>query len=164
MKTKWFRAFASSWIAIGVVAAAASSIAKDSPDFVRITPADIHWQDVPNGHGVQQAILLGDPAKTGIYVIRVKFPPHVMDVPHSHPNDRYVTVLEGTWYTGTGDTFDFSRAVPLKPGSVMMHPAKATHWDGAGSAEAVIVQIIGEGPGSTTQVDPSKPFWMEVPL
>jgi hypothetical protein len=45
----------------------------------------------------------------------------------------------------------------------MMHPAKATHWDGTGSAEAVIVQIIGEGPGSTTQVDPSKPFWMEVP-
>lgn len=42
-------------------------------------------------------------------------------------------------------------------------PAKATHWDGSGSAEAVIVQIIGEGPGTTTPVDPSKPFWMEVP-
>jgi hypothetical protein len=25
------------------------------------------------------------------------------------------------------------------------------------------VQIIGEGPAATTQVDPSKPFWMEVP-
>ena len=45
----------------------------------------------------------------------------------------------------------------------MMHPAKATHWDGSAGAEAVIVQIIGEGPGTTTQVDPSKPFWMEVP-
>ncbi len=163
MKTRCIRTLASSWVAIGVVVAAASGIAKDSPDFVRITPAEVHWQDVANGHGVRQAIIFGDPAKAGIYVIRVRFPPHVMDVPHWHPNDRYVTVLEGTWYTGTGDTFDFSRAVPLKPGSLMMHPAKATHWDGSGSAEAVIVQITGEGPGTTTQVDPSKPFWMELP-
>jgi hypothetical protein len=163
VNTEYIRAFASCWIVMGVVAAAVGAIAKDNPDFVRITPADIHWHDVPNGHGVQQAILLGDPAKSGMYVVRVKFPPYVMDVPHWHPNARYVTVLEGTWYTGTGDTFDLSRAVPLKPGSVMMHPAKAIHWDGSGSAEAVVVQIVGEGPGSTTQVDPSKPFWVEVP-
>jgi hypothetical protein len=163
MKTKYICDFAACWIVMGLVASAVSATPKDNPDFVRIAPADIHWQDVPNGHGVQQAILLGDPAKPGMYVIRVRFPPYLMDVPHWHPKARYVTVLEGTWYTGTGDTFDLSRAVPLKPGSVMMHPAKATHWDGAGSAEAVIVQIIGEGPGTTTQVDPSKPFWIEVP-
>jgi quercetin dioxygenase-like cupin family protein len=163
VKTKYIRAFASSWIVLGVVVAAVSGIAKDNPGFVRIMPADIHWQDVPNGHGVQQAVLLGDPTKSGMYVIRVRFPPYVMDVPHWHPNARYVTVLEGTWYTGTGDTFDLARAVPLKPGSVMLHPAKATHWDGSGGAEAVIVQIIGEGPGTTTQVDPGKPFWIDVP-
>jgi quercetin dioxygenase-like cupin family protein len=162
MRTQHFCALAS-YLVVAAVCAAVSGIARDNPDFVRITPAQIHWQDVPDGHGVQQAILLGDPDKPGIYVIRVRFPPHIMDVPHWHPNARYVTVLEGTWYTGTGDTFDLSRAVPLKPGSVMLHPAKATHWDGSGGAEAVIVQIIGEGPASTTQVDPSKAFWVEVP-
>jgi hypothetical protein len=163
VNTKYIPALASSWLVMGVVVAAVSVVAKDNPGFVRITPADIHWKDVPNGHGVQQAVLLGDPAKSGIYVIRVKFPPYVMDVPHWHPNARYVTVLEGTWSTGTGDTFDLARAIPLKPGSVMMHPAKATHWDGSAGAEAVIVQIVGEGPGSTTQVDPSKTFWVDVP-
>ena len=163
MKTKHIPAFTPSWIVMGVVVAAVSGVAKDNPGFVRITPADIHWKDVPNGHGVQQAVLLGDPAKSGTYVIRVRFPPYVMDVPHWHPNARYVTVLEGTWSTGTGDTFDLARAIPLKPGSVMMHPAKATHWDGSAGAEAVIVQIIGEGPGTTTQVDPSKTFWRDVP-
>ena len=163
MNTKYIKTFARCAIALGIVAAAAISIAKDNPGFVRITPADIHWQDVPGGHGVQQAILLGDPAKSGLYVVRVKFPPHIMDVPHRHPNARYVTVLEGTWYTGTGDTFDLSQAVPLKPGSVMMHPAKASHWDGSGGVETVVVQIIGEGPGTTTQVDPAAQFWMEVP-
>jgi quercetin dioxygenase-like cupin family protein len=152
-----------SLVVLAFVAAAVSGDAKDNPHFVRITPADLHWQDVPDGHGVRQAVVLGDPAKSGVYVVRVRFPPHIMDVPHWHPNDRYVTVLEGTWYTGTGETFDFSKAVPLRPGSVMLHPAKAAHWDGAGGSDPVVVQIIGEGPGTTTQVDPSKPFWMEVP-
>jgi hypothetical protein len=142
--------------------AAALGVAKDSPDFVRITPADVQWQDIPGGHGAQQATLLGDPDKPGIYVIRAKFPPHVMDNPHWHPNARYVTVLEGTWYTGTGGTFDLARAVPLKPGSIMMHPAKAPHWDGSAGNETVIVQIMGEGPAGTTPIDPKQPFWIEV--
>jgi len=163
MRSQYFRAFVSCFTVVAVLAIAAGGIAKDSPNFVRISPADLNWHDVPGGHGVQQATLLGDPNKPGIYVIRVKFPPHIMDVPHWHPNDRYVTVLQGTWYTGTGDAFDYAKAVPLKPGSVMLHPAKATHWDGSGSAETVIVQIFGEGPAETTQVDPSKAFWLEVP-
>jgi len=162
MRKEYLR-FSASSLVVTAIFVAVAGIAKDNPNFVRITPTEIHWQDVPNGHGVQQATLIGDPAKPGIYVIRAKFPPHIMDVPHWHPNSRYVTVLEGTWYTGTGDTFDLTQAVPLKPGSIMLHPAKATHWDGSGGAETVIVQIIGEGPATTTQVDPSKPFWMEVP-
>jgi quercetin dioxygenase-like cupin family protein len=162
-RSETIRAFASCIVVAGILLAiAVNGIAKDSPDFVRISPADLTWRDVAGGRGVQQAVLLGDPSKPGIYVIRVRFPPHIMDVPHWHPNARYVTVLEGTWYTGTGDTFDLARAVPLKPGSVMLHPARATHWDGSGGAETVVVQIIGEGPATTTQVDPSKAFWLDV--
>jgi quercetin dioxygenase-like cupin family protein len=142
-----------------ILVGGSTSLAVDNPPFVRITPADVHWQDIPGGHGAQMATLLGDPSKPGgTYVIRVKFPPHLMDSPHWHPHDRYVTVLEGTWYTGTGETFDPARAVPLKPGSLMFHPAKASHWDGS----AGIVQITGEGPGTTTEVDPKKPDWIEV--
>jgi len=162
VREQQFRAVALCAMCVAVIAAARGS-AQDSPGFIRVTPTQIHWQDVPDGHGVQQAILLGDPEKRGIYVMRVRFPPHIMDVPHWHSNARYVTVLEGTWYAGTGDTFDVTRAVLLKPGSFMLHPAKATHWDGSGGAEAVVVQIIGEGPVTTTQVDSSKAFWVEVP-
>jgi quercetin dioxygenase-like cupin family protein len=146
----------------GVVASGSVGAAKDEPAFVRITPAEVHWRDVPDSHGTQQAVLLGDPEKPGIYVVRVKFPPHVMDAPHWHPNARYVTVLEGTWYAGTGDTFDPSKAVPLKAGSFMLHPAKAVHWDGSAGNEPVIVQIIGEGPAQTIQVDPKQPMWRVV--
>ena len=136
--------------------------AKDEPVFVRITPAEVQWRDIPNSHGAQQAVLLGDPDKPGIYVVRVKFPPHVMDAPHWHPNARYVAVLEGVWYAGTGDRFEPPKAVPLKPGSFMLHPAKAVHWDGSAGNEPVIVQIIGEGPAKTVQVDPQQPMWRVV--
>jgi quercetin dioxygenase-like cupin family protein len=163
VKPNTARFYACSWVIAGFIATAVTGDAKDTPQFVRIAPADIQWRDVRDGHGVQQAILFGDPEKSGIYVVRVRFPPRIMDVPHWHPNDRYVTVLEGTWYTGTGETFDFAKAIALKAGSVMLHPGRAAHWDGAGSNDAVVVQIIGVGPGSSTQVDPSKPFWMEVP-
>ena len=123
-------------------------------------PEKIPWID--EGHGSKSATLVGDPSKAGLYIMLVKWLPHNMSRPHWHPHDRYVTVLQGTWYTGTGDTFDPARAVPLKAGSFMFHPAKASHWDGSAGDETVIVQIMGEGPGTATQVDPKQPDWIEV--
>ena len=143
-------------LALGLTAQSAAP-----PDFVRITPEAVHWVDIPQGHGAQLAVLLGDPDKPGPYVIRVRFPPHVMDRPHWHPKDRYVTVLQCTWYAGTGTTFDVARATALPAGSFMLHPAHAAHWDGSATSEPVIVQITGEGPGTTTLVDPGKPMWLE---
>ena len=141
---------------------AAAFGARDEKGFVRPSPDEVQWHDVPNGHGVQIATLEGHPTKPGIYVQRVKFPPHVMDRPHWHPEERHVTVLQGTWYAGTGRRFDPAQAVPLKPGSYMMHPAKAVHWDGSGGEEEVIVQVIGYGPSGTTALDPKQPFWVSV--
>jgi Cupin len=162
MSIEYFVGLASCLIAAGVLAGASTGVPMDKPEFVRITPADVQWHNIPAGHGAQEATLQGDPDKPGIYVVRVKFPPHLMDRPHWHPNARYVTVLEGTWYTGTGNTFDLARAVPLKPGSFMMHAAKAAHWDGSAGDETVIVQIIGYGPSESTPVDSKQPDWIEL--
>jgi quercetin dioxygenase-like cupin family protein len=147
--------------AVGLAALASAQGPAPSEGFVRIRPDEIKWVDIPGGRGAQFATLLGNPSKPGMYVIRAKFPPHVMDAPHTHPKDRFVTVLQGTWYTGTGPVFDPTKAVPLGPGSVMKHPAGALHWDGSAGEETVVVQIIGEGPGSTTPLDPKAPQWIE---
>jgi quercetin dioxygenase-like cupin family protein len=161
MQVRSRRLFA--WVVVvNILSGGPAGVAKEEPAFVRITPEEVQWRDIPDSHGAQEAVLLGNPEKPGIYVVRVKFPPHVMDAPHWHPNARYVTVLEGTWYAGTSNTFDIAKAVPLKAGSFMLHPAKAVHWDGSAGNETVIVQIIGEGPTEGGQVDPKQPMWKVV--
>lgn len=127
---------------------------KDDIGFVRVRPADVHWRDEPGYDGLKIAVLEGDPSKSGLYVIRVKFPPGLMTRPHRHPEDRHAIVIAGTWYTGTGSSFDLARTVPLAPGSYMKHPANAYHFDGAGKQE-VIVQIVGMGPSATVFATPA---------
>jgi quercetin dioxygenase-like cupin family protein len=121
----------------------------------RVTSEDLKWVDEPDGLGFKTAIVDGDPAKPGIYIIQVKFPPWVMSKPHFHPEARYATVLKGTWYTGAGDVFDPDKTVPLKPGSFMKHPPGAHHYDGS-KGEEVIVQLMGMGPSATTRMHPEQ--------
>jgi len=163
MRTTLPVAVAASLICATVAGAASAPKAAGEAGFVRLTPDQIRWQDVPGGHGAQIATIAGDPSRPGPYLQRVRFPPHVMDRPHWHPGDRHVTVIKGTWYTGTGGTFDPAQAVPMTPGSYMFHPAKALHWDGSNSDEEVIVQVFGEGPVDTVAADPSQPFWVQLP-
>jgi quercetin dioxygenase-like cupin family protein len=134
-------------LAIGPLAAGT-----DEKGFIRTTPEEVEWKS-PVGVGIKIANVYGDPTKPGLYVQRVTFPPRMFSRPHYHPEDRHVTVIKGTWYTGTGEEFNPDKAVPLKTGSYMFHPAKGVHWDGA-KDEEVIVQIIGVGPADTIPVKP----------
>ena len=151
MTTTAFTALAAALILFTVNASAD----KDKAGFVRVTPEEVKWTDRPGYDGVQFATIQGDPTKPGIYVVHARFSPGTMTRPHWHPEDRFVIVVQGTWYTGEGDSFEPDKTVPLKAGSFMLHPAKAHHFDGA-KDEEVIVQIIGIGPSATTLVDPKQ--------
>jgi len=128
---------------------------EDAAGFVRIAPEDIPWKPLPGYEGVRVAVLAGDPSKPGLYVVRVNFPPGLMSRPHFHPDDRYAVVLKGTWWTATGDDFDPDKAVPIKPGGFMKHPAGGHHYDGA-KDEEVILQLTGYGPTATTLIHPEE--------
>ena len=123
--------------------------AEDERGFIWLKPSEIVWQD--NAEGPDFAFLVGDPTKEGFYIVRARFAPGVMSRPHYHPTDRHVTVISGTWWTGTGTTFDPDKTVPLPPGSYMLHPKGEAHYDGAKDAE-VIVEIKGFGPAPTVPV------------
>lgn len=115
-------------------------------------PQDIQW--VRNAAGTsEQAILFGDPTQPGPYVIRIKWLPGNFSRPHFHNGDRFFTVVSGTWWVGTGDTFDPDSTVPIPAGSYVLHKAGQLHYDGAKNEEAVI-QVTGFGPLTTT---PAKP-------
>ena len=134
------------------------------PGAFRTVPVDaVQWRPLPGSHGVESALIAGNPSQPGTYVIRVKFPPHVMDRPHRHNRDRHVTVLQGRWFAGTGPDFAPGAAVALPAGSYMFHPAGGVHWDGSNSDDTVIVQIIGEGPVASEDVDPALPSWVKLP-
>lgn len=122
----------------------------DKP-FTVIEPAQVQWKDA--GNGIKIAVIAGDPSKPGPYVIRVYFPPGIMSAPHYHREDRYVTVMQGTWLAGTDDSWDPQSTKPLRAGSYMQHPAGAIHYDGGG-IEGATVQIMGIGPSSTTFLFP----------
>ncbi|MDM0109648.1 cupin domain-containing protein [Variovorax sp. J22R24] len=114
--------------------------------------ADLAWTQVPNAPGLERAVLYGNPAAPGPYVIRVRFAPGVMSPPHIHPEERQIVVLKGTWWVGSGPRWNRAATVPLPAGSFAVHHPGKVHYDGA-KDEEVIVQISGVGPSSTKMVD-----------
>ena len=72
--------------------------------------------------------------------------------PHFHPHDRFITVLKGTWWVGTGTKFDPDSTVPMPAGSFVVHYARGIHYDGAKDEEAVLL-IVGDGPETPTPAE-----------
>ena len=122
-----------------------------NPKAVSITlPDQIKWVEGKNG--AAQAVLHGDPAKPGLYIVLTKWHAHHMSRPHFHPNDRYITVLSGTWWVGTGTRYDPDNTVPIPAGSFVTHFGKEIHYDGA-KDEDVVLEILGEGPATNTPAE-----------
>ena len=119
-----------------------------------VREADIQWAQHELGPGLQTAVLSGDPSQPGPYVIRVKFAPGTMSPPHFHPEARYVLVLKGTWWVGSGPKWDREATTPVPAGSLVVHHPNQIHYDGAKDVE-VELQIVGVGPSATTPVDES---------
>jgi hypothetical protein len=108
-------------------------------------PGQLKWVTQPNG--AINAVLRGDPSKPGPYIVLTKWTAHHMSRPHFHPNDRFVVVLSGTWWVGTGTKYDPDSTVPLPPGTFATHYGKQIHYDGA-KDEDVVLEIVGEGPAT----------------
>jgi hypothetical protein len=116
-------------------------------------PDQIPWGPV-NAAGAQSAVVVGDPTKPGFYMVYNKWTKGShFSHPHFHPNDRYIVVLSGTWWVGTGPKFDPENGtVPMPPGSFV---TQQVHWDGAKDEDAVLL-IMGEGPATSTEVPMEK--------
>jgi len=81
-----------------------------------------------------------------------KWHAHHMSRPHFHPNDRYIYVISGTWWVGTGPKYDPDMTVPVPAGSYVTHYAKQIHWAGD-KDEGCVLEIVGEGPATSTNAE-----------
>jgi len=129
-----------------------SAAAELDPKVLSYTlPENVQWK--PNAAGTQEtAILYGDPLKPGPYAVLLKWKAGNMSRPHYHPNDRYIMVVKGTWWLGTGPKFDPASTVPVPAGTWVVHNAKGIHYDGAKDAD-VIIMLHGMGPGTQTAAE-----------
>jgi hypothetical protein len=91
--------------AIAVVLA--SGVAVAQMQVVALMPDQVTWGSAPGLPADWQiAVLMGDPAKAGPYVQRVRLPPNAMIPPHTHPDDENITVLSGAFGIGEGEVAD----------------------------------------------------------
>ena len=138
-------------LAMLTAVAAVGSARAEPPDSSVLSftlPDQVVWTGDP-AKGPLMVKLWGDPAKPGPYAILAKWPPHQMSRPHTHPYDRHITVISGTWWVGTGKVYDPDHTTPIPAGSIVTHFAGQPHYDGA-KDEPVVLEIVGEGPATTT--------------
>ncbi|MFO1414149.1 MAG: cupin domain-containing protein [Burkholderiales bacterium] len=116
------------------------------------TPAEMKFLPDPAHAGYETAVVVGDPAKAGIYAVQTRLPPNTRIDPHTHGEKwRVATVLSGTLHYGTGAAFDEAKLKALPPGSVVVEPEDAPHFARTGP-EPVLLSIVGEGPAATAPV------------
>lgn len=99
-------------------------------------------------------VIFGDATKPGVNITRNRFMPGQGSTPHYHDEDRYITVIKGTWWVALGpesDVYNPDKMTPMKPGSFLFEPAYGHHYDMA-KDEEVIVQILHMGPSKTIPI------------
>jgi uncharacterized protein (TIGR02246 family) len=128
--------------------ATSSDVAIDTPENQFVAASGITWNDFSSpgfDPGVKIAVLHGNPAAKGDYVLRLRFPAEYKFPVHWHPGGEHLTVLWGTFMLGMGSTNDWTTVRTYSPGDFLYVPARHPHFGGAGRSITVI-QLNGEGP------------------
>jgi quercetin dioxygenase-like cupin family protein len=136
--------FAALLMAAFLAATPATAQQADAPF---VTPGSVKWNPA-SFPGIGIAVAAGNPTASGMYAIFVKFAPGAKALPHTHPDQRIVTVLSGAIFVGLGTEMDQPKAVMLKAGSVVVIPADAPHFGWTTDNEAIL-QEVGTAPTGT---------------
>jgi hypothetical protein len=95
----------------------------------------------------------GDPTKSGaLYVLRLHREAGYIIMPHTHPEDENIVVVQGSWALGMGDRYNQQALEPMEVGAYGLAPKKMAHF-GLSKTETII-QVHGIGPFTTHWVVP----------
>ena len=116
---------------------------------------EVKWKDGPPSlpPGARVALLEGDPAKEGLFTMRILLPDGFKILPHTHPAVEHITVISGTFNLGTGDKFDQATTQAMPAGTFGFWPAGMKHF--AWAKGETVVQLHGVGPWKIEYVNPA---------
>ena len=142
-------------LVIGVAAVAGATFAGSAQAMEghKIVPVqEIKWGPGPASipPGAEAAVLYGDPAKEGLFALRLKLPKGYHIAPHTHPKPEVVTIISGAFRFSMGETADRSKAQLLPAGSMFACAPGMAHFVYAD--EDTVVQLNSNGPWGITYV------------
>jgi uncharacterized protein (TIGR02246 family) len=107
------------------------------------------WSDfTPAGFdpGMKLAVIGGDPAAKGPYVLRLSFPAGYRFPVHWHPGIENLTVVSGPFQLAMGNTADWSALRTYSAGDFIYIPPKHAHFGGSAASGPSVIQLHGIGP------------------
>ncbi len=120
----------------------------------------VKWAPAPPSlpKGAMIAVISGDPAKDGPYVVRLKLPANYTVPAHRHPTVENITVMSGSFHVGMGTKRDVKKAMSFGSGGFVSLPARTDLY--VWTTKATVLQVHGTGPLAAQYVnladDPSK--------
>jgi quercetin dioxygenase-like cupin family protein len=127
------------------------AVSASAEGFLAVTPGDIAWTEVRKSPPLFRAYIQGDQDKPGAFTFRVRAAAGHKLMPHTHPDDRVITVLEGTYWSAVGEVWDASRLVAFPRGSFYVVPAGVPHYSAVLEGETEF-QESGVGPSRNDMV------------
>ncbi len=128
----------------GGYAAEGKKMAGAAPNII-LAPDELQWKAGPPAlPGAKIAVLEGDPAKRGFFVMRIKLPSGTKIQPHVHMKRERVTVISGKFNLAMGDKPE--NPIVLPAGSYFSLSPHTAH--NAWVDEETVVQISTTGPWS----------------
>lgn len=116
---------------------------------------DLKWGPAPATFpaGAEMAVVSGDPGQPGPFTIQLSMPDGYKVMPHTHPTDETVTVVDGSLLFGMGKTWDASKLHPIAPKGHQEVKAGMQHF--AQAKGKTVIEVSSTGPFAITYVNPA---------
>lgn len=115
---------------------------------VVVQPSSLVFAGPPAIPGLTAAWAIGSEKGEGLYLLRVRLKAGSTLPPHTHPDARVTTVLNGLVAVGFGDSFDESRLVLVHSGESYLVPAGQPHFIVARDGDAEYQEMGSGGTGT----------------